>query len=376
MKGLISVIVPVHNAQDYLSDCLASLTRQTWQELEILVVDDGSKDESADICGSWMERDARIRLIRKENGGVSSARNRGLEEARGEYVAFVDADDWILPDMLRRQLVLLLREEGDMILSGYRTAGDRERESFRQACQKETEAGAEKMRQERAADPPSAKAEGKRQPSFSCRVMDVGGYVNDFLLQSVSRCWGILFRREAIGKTRFPEELSIGEDLLFMARLMPRMKRVLAEKEWGYCYFINEAGAMLAGFRPSYMDQITCWELAEKELSRFGEEAEKKVRACLFQAALLTAGKLAEACCPQTKEEEYLASCFRAAARAWKELGPEGRKRLPAGYRMKGMIFLHAPKGYLRLYRIWKGKKKTDGGAAGRFRRDRKDGGR
>ena len=100
MNALISVVVPVYNAQGYLSDCLESLTRQTHKDLEILVIDDGSKDESAALCRQWEKKDGRIRLIQKENGGVSSARNLGLEQARGEYVAFVDADDWLLPGML------------------------------------------------------------------------------------------------------------------------------------------------------------------------------------------------------------------------------------------------------------------------------------
>ena len=92
-------------------------------------------------------------------------------------MAFVDADDWILPEMLKEQLELLVRENGDMILGGYLAVGEKERESFRQTCREE-------------------KAEGA-QPSVSCRLMDAKRYVNDFLLQSCSRCWSILFRREA-----------------------------------------------------------------------------------------------------------------------------------------------------------------------------------
>ena len=100
MSGLISVIVPVHNGEAFLSDCLESLVRQTWRQLEILVIDDGSTDGSAALCRRWQEKDGRIRFFQKENGGVSSARNLGLEMARGEYAAFVDADDWLLPGML------------------------------------------------------------------------------------------------------------------------------------------------------------------------------------------------------------------------------------------------------------------------------------
>ena len=116
MSGLISVIVPVHNGEAFLSDCLESLVRQTWRQLEILVIDDGSTDGSAALCRRWQEKDGRIRCFQKENGGVSSARNLGLEMARGEYAAFVDADDWLLPGMLQEQLELLVQEDGDMIL--------------------------------------------------------------------------------------------------------------------------------------------------------------------------------------------------------------------------------------------------------------------
>lgn len=335
MNALISVIVPVYNAESYLSDCLESLTRQTHRELEILVVDDGSADNSAALCEEWEKKDERIRLIRKENGGVSSARNRGLDEAQGEYVAFVDADDWILPEMLKEQLELLVRENGDMILGGYLAVGEKERKSFRQTCREE-------------------KAEGA-QPPVSCQLMDAKRYVDDFLLQSCSRCWSILFRREAVGEIRFPEGLSIGEDLLFMARLMPRMKRVLVTEKCGYCYFLNEAGAMLTAFKPSYMDQITCWELAEKELACFGEKARENVQLCLFQAALLVAGKLAVSASFQTEEgSRYLQDCLAAAKESWRKLGHEGRKMLPTGSRIKGMVFLYAPAVYLKLYHIWK----------------------
>lgn len=356
MNALISVIVPVYNAETYLADCLESLIRQTHRELEILVVDDGSTDGSAALSERFAGKDDRIRLLRKENGGVSSARNLGLDEAKGEYVAFVDADDWLLPDMLETQLIQLTREGGDMILGGYLAVGEKERESWRKTCRDA------KGDEEQEIQPAGHRAEPPAEPEDTeaacapCLAMDAKGYVNDFLLQSSSRCWSILFRRDAIGETRFPEGLSIGEDLLFMARLMPRLNRVLATGACGYCYFINEAGAMLAGFRPSYMDQITCWELAEKELAGFGKEAQEKVRLCLFQAALLVVGKLA-LLDPAVVRQKYgacLERCVRAADEAWQELGRTGRKRLSRGYRLKGQIFLRVPMGYLRLYHIWK----------------------
>ena len=287
---------------------------------------------------------------------MSSARNLGLDEAQGEYVAFVDADDWLLPDMLETQLIQLTREGGDMILGGYLAVGEKERESWRKNCRRGKGEQERKNRTAGHAAEPSADSGSAGHACAPCLAMDVVGYVNDFLLQSSSRCWSILFRREAIGETRFPEGLSIGEDLLFMARLMPRLNRVLVTGACGYCYFINEAGAMLKDFRPSYMDQITCWEMAERELAGYGKEAQEKIRLCLFQAALLTAGKLA-LLEPDVVKKEYaafLARCVRAAEKAWRELCRTGRRKLSKGYRLKGQIFLHVPMGYLRLYHIWK----------------------
>ena len=109
---------------------------------------------------------------------------------------------------------------------------------------------------------------------------------------------------------------------------MPNMKKILITKACGYCYYINEDGAMLTGFRPSYMDQITCWEKAEEELAPFGEEAREQVRLCLFQAVLLTAGKLALLPPASVKLEygAYLDRCLHAAQETWRKLGREGKK--------------------------------------------------
>ena len=93
-NALISVIVPVYNAEKYLADCVQSIISQTYRNLEIILVDDGSKDSSGSICDSFAEKDSRIKVIHQENAGVSAARNHGLDECHGEYVSFVDSDDY------------------------------------------------------------------------------------------------------------------------------------------------------------------------------------------------------------------------------------------------------------------------------------------
>ena len=100
-EPLISVIVPVYNVERYLDQCVKSIVEQSYRNLEIILVDDGSRDACPGKCDMWAAKDNRISVIHKANGGLSSARNAGLDQARGDCIAFVDSDDWIDPNMLR-----------------------------------------------------------------------------------------------------------------------------------------------------------------------------------------------------------------------------------------------------------------------------------
>lgn len=99
MQPLISVIVPVYNTEKYLDKCMQSILGQTYGNLEIILIDDGSTDGSSEKCDSYAKVDSRVRVIHKKNGGQSSARNVGLDICKGKYISFVDSDDWIEPDM-------------------------------------------------------------------------------------------------------------------------------------------------------------------------------------------------------------------------------------------------------------------------------------
>lgn len=116
-KPLITVIVPVYKVEKYLKRCVDSITAQTYKNLEIILVDDGSPDSCGDMCEAFAKEDSRIRVIHKENGGLSSARNAALDVMQGEYVGFVDSDDWIEPDMYEK-LYSLLTENGTQIAAG------------------------------------------------------------------------------------------------------------------------------------------------------------------------------------------------------------------------------------------------------------------
>ncbi len=105
---LVSVIVPVYNVEAYLGRCVDSILNQTYRNLDVILVDDGARDRSGIICDDYAARDSRVRVIHKENGGLSSARNAGIDAARGDWLEFVDSDDWIEPDAVES----LLREAG------------------------------------------------------------------------------------------------------------------------------------------------------------------------------------------------------------------------------------------------------------------------
>ena len=116
---LISVIVPVYNVERYLKRCVHSIMAQTYREIEILLVDDGSRDSSGRLCDELAAQDARIRVFHKENGGVSSARNVGIEMASGEYLCFVDSDDWLDTDYFSKAVPVLQKERPRLLMNNY-----------------------------------------------------------------------------------------------------------------------------------------------------------------------------------------------------------------------------------------------------------------
>lgn len=121
-KPLLSILIPVYNTQEYLPKCIDSVLAQSYGNTEIILVDDGSTDESGKICDRYAEKDERVVVIHKENGGLGSARVAGIKASKGEFITFVDSDDWIEPDMYENMMdALQKRPEADIIVGGYVT---------------------------------------------------------------------------------------------------------------------------------------------------------------------------------------------------------------------------------------------------------------
>lgn len=214
MTPLISVIIPVYNAEKYLRRCLDSVVAQTYRNLEIICVDDGSVDESGKICDQYAVRDARIKVIHQENQGLSAARNRGLDLAEGEYIAFVDSDDYILEDMHKKMLDKLLNYNVDLCM-----------------CQWQYEFSDGRQVVKRKNIAPTIY--GRKTSLEFARFLYMGNYENGVAVAA----WNKLYRRALLDKIRF--EGRIHEDEAFSGRIMAKNISVYVMEEQFYVYAQN-----------------------------------------------------------------------------------------------------------------------------------------
>lgn len=136
---ILSIVVPVYKVENYLAECLDSILASTFTDFEILLVDDGSPDTCPAICDEYAKKDTRIKVVHKENGGLSSARNAGLDIAQGKYIGFVDSDDRILPEMYEHMISALEKEDADIVCCGMRLLRDDGIVKYFKAWPKETQ---------------------------------------------------------------------------------------------------------------------------------------------------------------------------------------------------------------------------------------------
>ncbi|MGN0308214.1 MAG: glycosyltransferase family 2 protein [Lachnospiraceae bacterium] len=330
---MISIIIPVYNVENYIEDCINSILQQEYQDWELLLIDNGSEDNSGDICMRLAKQEARIRFFyQQENRGVSAARNLGMEKARGEYITFVDADDWIKPDFLWVLWEMSQQTQADMAICGYERVCLKDRELLGKA--KESAAAGQK--------------------SYYTEEYTRERYFGDYLLEGNTHCWGILYTRQLLEHLEFREDLSIGEDLLFLIDGAVKASKIIITDYRGYCYFVNTAGAMEKPFTPSYMDQITCWQEAEKKLTGRYPRLQRKVESIRLVSVLLVVGKLARL--SKTEQRQYQKEqsyCHLLVKEYSRE--KEVFSYLPKGYSMKVRLYRYFPKVYISAYGRWKG---------------------
>lgn len=204
MFGKISCIMPVYNCEKYLEDMVDSVISQSYPNFELILVDDGSKDRSGSICDEYAERDKRIRVFHKDNGGVSSARNYGLEFACGDYCIFLDSDDLMSPYMLELLVTDIVQSNSDVAICGYAQCQENDKSAL------------------------------ISRPSKNYDLVTVPKeHIYDTIMMPL---WNKLIRKDIIGFLRFEEGISYGEDLLFSALLLLKCKDISIRKDVLYLY--------------------------------------------------------------------------------------------------------------------------------------------
>ena len=237
-----SIIIPIYNVAPYLQKCLDSICEQSFSNYEILLIDDGSTDDSSNICDKYAKKDNRIKVIHKSNGGVSSARNRGIEEAKGEWIAFIDADDAIMPEYFPKGAY-----ESDLLVQNWNYS-DKESDEYLHA---------ETITHE-------------MMPAF-CKM-----YLDKHLFRTP---WAKFFKREIIEKynIRFDQRYRLGEDTLFVLDYL------------NHCHSIDVVASSFYLYTSS--DDSKKYRLSIKESIQYLKTFLTKYRQCPYKCQNLLAFK-------------------------------------------------------------------------------------
>lgn len=226
MEKLISIIVPVYNAEDYIEQCMQSILENDYKNIEVIAINDGSTDKSSEKLRGFSLADNRVKVVNKENGGVSEARNVGLDIARGEYVTFVDADDYIKPKMIRDLVSKLEENKCDI--------------AFCTRCRIYHD------------------IEIEGDVEYSVKVFNISelniSETNTIYDWSIS--FGKLYRRDLIGSVRFPKDIKYGEDLYFATDVWKNAKKAVYVNSAYYGYRYNQLSASFTLGETKLKDRI------------------------------------------------------------------------------------------------------------------------
>lgn len=214
----ISVIVPVYNSDKYIERCIRSIISQTFKDWELILIDDGSTDSSGIICESYANLDKRIRVIHKSNSGVSSTRNIGIEEAKGEYITFVDSDDWIEYDFFEKVTNEIDQMNVAVVITGYLKDNNNIITNRFKGKYKEI-IGIDKARKE----------------FFLCDKFSWAIYAN-------------FYKKEILNKFKFDANLKIGEDMLFFWQVLNSVEKIGYLPLYKYHYDISASKTMTSKF--------------------------------------------------------------------------------------------------------------------------------
>ena len=243
-KISISVIIPVYNAEEYLKTCLRSIQNQTYSSFEVWLINDGSQDKSGIICDTFQATDSRFHVIHKPNGGVSSARNVGIENAKGEWICFIDSDDTVEKNYLETLQQSIGEKQDLLIIQGFNTIfhnGKKEQRLFNNYFYPSTE------------------------------------IYKTFQDSNLNRCgfpFGKLYNKEIINQNniRFDEQIHYAEDVMFMLTYLCHVSAIQTVSEANYNYYVRNNGSLsqrIFSFKSEYKCYLTYLDRLTKLEKRF-----------------------------------------------------------------------------------------------------------
>ncbi len=228
---LVSVIVPVYNTEKYLERCISSITEQIYQNLEIILVDDGSTDNSLEICNEWSKKDKRIKVVHKENGGLSSARNAGIDASLGDYLVLVDSDDRIAKEMISKMYSAIRIHDADLAICDFIKGT----EDFYPFAEEETnELVSEEI-----------------DPLTALRSI----YKDSYNAQMYVAAWGKLYKKELFNTVRYPEG-KLFEDIYVTHRILYDCKRIAVVSNKLVYYYQHSESIMNSKFNVKKLDYL------------------------------------------------------------------------------------------------------------------------
>lgn len=311
----ISVIIPVYNVEKYLRKCLDSVIGQTYQNLEIILIDDGSKDRSGAICDEYAEKDDRIICVHQQNAGVSKARNRGIELASGDYYHFLDSDDYIETDTYEYLLNKLTEANAQAIgFEYFVTYSDHETVHDR--------------------------------PAENCGVRDTKGAVYEHLFSNNNYLCTKLLPSHAVKTQRFHEDIYRDEDTLFGTEALQKITSAVFVARPLLHYVQSEESACRGVFRPNQLSAVKVIPIMETLLQeKFPELLTKWRIGYLHLLVMLYGDMYLDAVCYE-KEQKQIHGVFCEIYHK-----TDHKEIRSASVKMKFLLFWHAPKLFCRVHK-------------------------
>lgn len=318
-EPLISVIIPVYNVEKYLKKCVESVSSQTYKNLEIILVDDGSIDESGKMCDEFALKDYRIKVVHKDNGGLSSARNAGLDIASGQYISFVDSDDYISESYLDFLYNRIIEDHSEIVISGYTT------------CYEKNDI----------------------QKKFSSNTNEVINKIQfwewlvfgnrDNILYGAVEAWSKLYIAEVFSELRFPE--IIHEDEAILYDVIDKCHRISVTDSIGYMYFQRSESIMHKDYS---VERLSAPMVMIERSRRFYSDELQELAECTLLTAItgiLYGIKRIPNNDPDKKDKlSLILSDF-------KKMGKMLRKKTKSKkFMIKSLLFSISPKIYMHLF--------------------------